>query len=135
LEALARLRFSDIAVSRISSFYRTPAWGVEEQEDFINAVCEVRFSGSAEKLLEIGLDIEDKMGRLRQKKWGPRLIDIDILEFNRQQIGLPHLQIPHPYYTQRAFVLVPFAELEPAWIPTGHTQTLSEILGRTRHAK
>lgn len=126
--ALELLGGHDVMIQRVSALYRTPPWGILEQESFINAVCEVRFEGDAEQLLEIVLDIETKMGRIRAYKWGPRLIDIDIIEFNRVNIDLPHLQIPHPFYTQRAFVLVPLSQLEPAWIPTGGTTPIRKLL-------
>jgi 2-amino-4-hydroxy-6-hydroxymethyldihydropteridine diphosphokinase len=78
--------------------------------------------------LEIALGVEEKMGRVREKKWGPRLIDIDLLEFNRTTIDHERLQLPHPFYPKRVFVLAPLAELESEWIPTGHQQTVSELL-------
>lgn len=118
----------DVHISRRSSLYITPPWGVETQDDFINVVCEVKFDQTPEKLLEIVLEVEQMMGRYRWYKWGPRLIDIDILEFNREVRDTESLKIPHPYYTERSFVLVPMADLEPEWVPTGDHRPISSIL-------
>ncbi|MEO0469520.1 MAG: 2-amino-4-hydroxy-6-hydroxymethyldihydropteridine diphosphokinase [Bacteroidota bacterium] len=113
---------------RLSSLYHTPAWGIKDQSDFANAVAEVSFEGSAEALLDILLEIEQDMGRTRIQKWGPRLIDLDILEFRRFQIQSERLQIPHPWYHRRAFVMVPLQELEPDWIPTAQHKSLTQLL-------
>ncbi len=115
-----------IELIRCSAFYRTEPWGITEQNVFVNAVAEVSYKEEAISLLDALLNIEQEMGRIRHFKWGPRLIDLDILEFNRQEINTERLQVPHPYYPERDFVLVPMAELEPNWIPTGLTQSLSE---------
>ncbi|MEM7371281.1 MAG: 2-amino-4-hydroxy-6-hydroxymethyldihydropteridine diphosphokinase [Bacteroidota bacterium] len=126
--SIFQMEESNIHVLRCSAVYRTPAWGIEAQEDFVNAVCEVQFAGTAEELLTALLGIEQMMGRRRIMKWGPRLIDLDILEFHRQQVISEHLTLPHPYYPQRSFVLAPFQDLEPDWIPTGHSLSISTLL-------
>ncbi len=126
--ALNLLTKNEIRVLRTSSFYSTPPWGIKEQDEFINIVCEVAFEGGAEELLGNCLQVEQEMGRERIVKWGPRLIDIDILEFQRLQINTQRLTLPHPLYTDRDFVLVPFAELEPQWIPTGKEKDIQFYL-------
>jgi 2-amino-4-hydroxy-6-hydroxymethyldihydropteridine diphosphokinase len=127
-EAQRRLAAAGAVVLRCSGYYDTAPWGVQEQAAFLNAVCEVSFAGSALQLLDRCLDIETDMGRVRQQKWGPRLIDIDLLEFHRERWRTERLHLPHPYYPQRDFVLRPFAELEPDWVPTGQTWSLTQLL-------
>ncbi|MEZ4686717.1 MAG: 2-amino-4-hydroxy-6-hydroxymethyldihydropteridine diphosphokinase [Bacteroidia bacterium] len=126
--ALGELALSGIGILRCASVIETPAWGMEDQPAFLNTVAEVSFGGSARELLNTLLSVEEKMGRIREEKWGPRLIDLDIIEFNRQQIDEPGLQLPHPWYTQRRFVLEPLAQLEPGWVPAGMEVTVSELL-------
>lgn len=82
-------------------------------------VCEVGFEGAPHELLDLVLEIEMELGRERLFKWGPRLIDIDLVEFQSKIVQDERLTLPHPYYLQRDFVLIPLAELEPDWHPTG----------------
>ncbi|MCB0837503.1 MAG: 2-amino-4-hydroxy-6-hydroxymethyldihydropteridine diphosphokinase [Bacteroidetes bacterium] len=126
--AIKSLANSGVEILRCSSLYITPPWGILSQDEFINMVCEVGFSGTAEELLKLVLKTEEDMGRYRYYKWGPRLIDIDILEFKREVYDLEHLKIPHPYYPERPFVMVPLRDLEPDWKPTGQDRTISQIL-------
>jgi 2-amino-4-hydroxy-6-hydroxymethyldihydropteridine diphosphokinase len=126
--ALGELALAGLGIKRCATLIETPAWGIEDQAAFLNTVVEVDFGGTARELLHTVLEVERKMGRIREQKWGPRLIDIDIVEFNRQIIDEPGLQVPHPWYTERAFVLEPLAELEPYWVPTGMSKTVSSLL-------
>ena len=126
--AISLLKQKEVELIRCSSIYETPPWGITEQDPFYNLVAEVGFTGTPEHLLQHCLDTENEMGRIRQVKWGPRLIDIDILEFNREIHLSPELSIPHPYYTQREFVLVPLAELEPDWRPTFSLRSVGELV-------
>lgn len=114
-KALELLALAGVKIARISSFYETAPWGNPNQDDFVNIVVEVIFEGSATELLEIALATEQKMGRIRLEKWGPRRIDIDIIDFHRQQIQTDTLTLPHPYYKERDFVMIPLKELEPDW--------------------
>lgn len=116
MTALKLLAEKGIAILRVSSLYETAPWGILNQDDFVNAVAEVAFEGSAEELLRILLDTEILMGRVRMVKWGARLIDIDIIDFHRQIIDNEYITIPHPYYPQRDFVMTPLKELEPNWV-------------------
>ncbi len=113
--AISKLAEHGVATLRRSSFYETAPWGNVEQDSFLNAVIEVYFEGEAPFLLEICLKVEQEMGRERKEKWGPRNIDIDMIDFHRQKIDLPQLQLPHPYYQVRDFVMIPLRELEPDW--------------------
>lgn len=100
-------------VSRVSSLYRTPPWGKTDQPDFLNAAAEVITTRSARELLELCLDAERRLKRVRAERWGPRLIDLDILTFGDLVVREPGLELPHPRLSERAFVLVPLFEIAP----------------------
>ena len=103
-----------------SRLYRTPAWGVTAQPDFINAVALLDTGLSARALLEALLDIERVHGRVRVdgERWGPRTLDIDLLLYGDAVIDLPQLKVPHPHLHERAFALLPLADVAPeALIP------------------
>ncbi len=111
-------------ISRTSSLYQTAAWGKTDQPDFINQVIIVESKLNAETCITTILDIENKMGRIRTEKNAPRIIDIDILFFNKEIINLPNLIVPHPAISKRRFVLIPLNELSPNFIhPTLHKNT------------
>lgn len=101
---------------RLSSLYRTPAWGRTDQPDFVNAVALLDTSLAPMDLLDALLDIERRSGRTRSEdagdQWGPRTLDLDLLLYGDAVIALPGLTVPHPRMHQRAFVLVPLLELE-----------------------
>jgi 2-amino-4-hydroxy-6-hydroxymethyldihydropteridine diphosphokinase len=99
-----------------SSIYETAAWGVTEQPSFLNQVLFVSTKLSAEDVLKTILSIEEKMGRKRVEKMGPRTIDIDILFYNDEIISFPNLSVPHPHIANRRFVLEPLAEIAPALV-------------------
>jgi len=111
LSELARLPESSLL--RVSSFYRSPPWGIEAQPPFVNAVAELATSLSPEQLMASLLSIEHAAGRERSMRWGPRVLDLDLLVFGDFIIDRPGLRVPHPYLHQRAFVLVPLAEIAP----------------------
>lgn len=115
---------------RTSGLYQTPAWGGAAEGDFLNAVLEVSFGSPAPALLDLLLELENQLGRIRVKKWGNRAIDLDILEFHRETWDHPRLVLPHPGYQSRGFVLRPFAELSPEFIPTGGGFPVSQLLGQ-----
>lgn len=98
-----------------SAFYRTPPWGNTEQPAFINAVVELQTRLAPRVLLDILIDIESRFGRDRSEseKWGPREIDLDLLVYGDEQMDEPGLHLPHPHLHERAFVLVPLAEIAP----------------------
>jgi 2-amino-4-hydroxy-6-hydroxymethyldihydropteridine diphosphokinase len=98
-------------VSQVSSFWRTPPWGKTDQPDFINACASVETSLTPQAFLALCLGIEKKLHRIRTERWGPRSIDIDILFFGDRTIGEEGLTVPHPSIAERAFVLVPLAEI------------------------
>jgi 2-amino-4-hydroxy-6-hydroxymethyldihydropteridine diphosphokinase len=111
LTALSRLG----EVVRVSSLYATKPWGVEDQPDFINAVALLETALVPRELL-IGLKkLEVELGRGPTYRWGPRVVDLDILTYDDCTIEEPDLVIPHPHLYERAFVLVPLAEIDPAF--------------------
>ena len=104
-----------------SSDYRTPPWGDTDQPPFINAAIAVATELPARALLDRALAAEQQLGRDRQtqRRWGPRAIDIDILAYGDLAIDEPGLVLPHPRLLERAFVLIPLAEIRPDWVIGG----------------
>jgi 2-amino-4-hydroxy-6-hydroxymethyldihydropteridine diphosphokinase len=96
-----------------SKFYRSPPWGRTDQPAFINAVVELRTQLAPRILLDYLLGIEERFGRVRSEgeKWGPRELDLDMLTYGDEEIDEPGMHLPHPYLHERAFVLVPLAEI------------------------
>lgn len=102
-----------VTVLRRSSLYRTQPVGVEDQDWFVNGVIEVRTALGPHPLMDALVGVEKKMGRIRNGKWGPRIIDIDILLYGQAVIDEEGLVIPHPRLHERRFVLVPLDEIAP----------------------
>ncbi len=115
-------------VIRASSLYETAAWGKEDQPAFLNQALEVCTSLHSRALLSEILSIENRLGRSRTEKYGPRLIDIDILFFDDDIIKEPGLDIPHPRIQERRFVLVPLAEIAAGKIHPVLKQPVSRLL-------
>lgn len=99
-------------ISARSSLYLTKPWGYAEQPDFLNAVIELTTTLAPHELLSRLKGIEKAMGRQQTIPWGPRLIDLDILTYGNVSLDEPGLSIPHPRMNERAFVLVPLAEID-----------------------
>lgn len=99
-----------IAKSRI---YRSAPWGVTEQDWFVNAAIAVATELSARELLHKCQHVENEMGRVREKRWGPRLIDVDVLTYRDAAINEPDLIVPHPLIAARSFVLLPLRDVAP----------------------
>lgn len=102
-----------VSIKQTSSIYDTPPWGYKEQETFYNCVFEIETSLSAPVLLAAVLEIELHLGRERLFKYGPRVIDIDILLYGETRYAAADLVVPHPHMYERAFVLVPLKEIAP----------------------
>lgn len=117
-----------------SSDYRTPPWGVTDQPAFLNAVVEVATSLSPHELLSRALACERALGRDRagERRWGPRRIDIDILAYDNVELHDTDLTLPHPHLFERAFVLVPLAEIAPDRLIAGIR--VRDALARTTSA-
>ena len=117
LRLLAHLE--DTQLLRVSSFYETPPWGNEKQPPFLNACAALETRLSPLVFLRRTQRIERALGRVRKEHWGPRTIDIDLLFAEGFESAAPELRLPHPYLHERAFVLLPLAEIVPGLIVRG----------------
>lgn len=106
-------------VVAVSSLYRTPPWGKTDQPDFLNAAAELSTSLAPRELLALCLEVERRLKRVREERWGPRLIDVDILTFGDYAIHEVGLDVPHPRMLERVFVLAPLAEIAPDLVVAG----------------
>lgn len=112
-----------IIVRRVSAFSETTPQGGPPQPSFLNAVVELDTELGAEQLLQHFLRIENHLGRVRAERWGPRIIDLDLLLYDSDTLNGPDLKVPHPRMHERLFVLRPLVEIAPdAWHP---------VLGKT----
>lgn len=118
-----------IQVECVSSVYETAPVGVTEQPDFLNAVARVRTMLPPRALLDALLHLENKMGRVRTLRWGPRVIDLDLLIYGDVQTSEPGLEVPHPRLRERAFVLGPLAEIAPDLRLPPDGETAEKIFG------
>lgn len=109
----------DVEVLSVSKLYKTPPWGKTDQPAFLNACIMVETSLTARQLLDKCLDIEQKLGRVRAERWGPRQVDIDILYFGDEVITEEGLEVPHPRMTDRAFVMQPLSDIAPDKLISG----------------
>jgi 2-amino-4-hydroxy-6-hydroxymethyldihydropteridine diphosphokinase len=104
--------------------------GVIDQPWFVNAVASVRTNFSAEELLDVLLQVENEMGRVRNQRWGPRLVDLDILLYNNKIINTFRLLVPHPEMGNRGFVLLPLVEIAPQAYHPVLKKTASQLLAK-----
>lgn len=109
--ARRRLRQKGARILRQSRVIETEPWGVAEQPRFLNQVLEVDWNGSPRSLLTAAKKVEREGGRTRTRRWGPRVIDVDILLFGDTRVSEPDLQIPHPRIAERQFVVAGLKEL------------------------
>lgn len=123
---LLELRIGKIALA--SSVYKTKAWGETAQPDFLNQVVIIPYTGTAIQVLEIVLSIEHEMGRVRSKKWGARIIDIDLLYLGDQIHRTSELTLPHAALHLRRFTLVPLVEILPEFIHPVFNKTQQQLL-------
>ncbi|MBV1788919.1 2-amino-4-hydroxy-6-hydroxymethyldihydropteridine diphosphokinase [Marinobacterium sp. D7] len=120
LDELAAL--DDCRLGLRSSLYRSDPVGPQDQPDFINAVAELHTSLDAETLLDRLQMIEQQHRRVRERHWGPRTLDLDLLLYGNASIATERLKVPHPYMSERSFVLWPLAEIAPELrLPDGTT--------------
>lgn len=117
-----------IKLVKRSRDYRSPPWGIVEQEPFVNACISVATKLTPHNLLARCQHVENDMGRVRHQKWGPRIIDVDVLTYRDQQLHEPDLIVPHPYIAERAFVLLPLREIAPDLVIAG--APLDELIAK-----
>jgi 2-amino-4-hydroxy-6-hydroxymethyldihydropteridine diphosphokinase len=113
LRAIKLLRKKGIIVTKRSSLYETEPWGVKDQPLFINMAIEIETGLKPKVLLKILKDVEKEVGRKESTKWGPRIIDLDILLIDNIVLNKDNLKIPHPLMHKRDFVLLPLCEIAP----------------------
>ncbi len=128
LDGLAAM--TDTELTRASSLYDTEPVGEIEQPDFLNAVAELDTDLTPRQLLWNLLLIEKRLGRVRTTRWGPRVIDLDLLLVGELVVDEPGLRVPHPELTRRSFVLVPLVELDPLLRHPETGETLLHHLSR-----
>lgn len=112
---------ADVRLLARSADYETPPWGVTDQPAFVNLCLKVATDLPPRELLKRALAVEASLGRDRAsgRRWGPRPVDIDILAYDDLRLDEPDLHLPHPRMAERAFVLVPLAEIAPDWRVAG----------------
>ena len=118
---------TSIQLIRSSSIYETAPWGYANQPQFLNCVLEVETGLSPNELFRCVKGLEADMGRQPSSRYGPRIIDLDILLYGDQTVQQPDLQIPHPRLHQRAFVLIPLAELAPDLVHPTLSITIGQL--------
>lgn len=112
-----------ISVNARSADYRTPPWGKTDQSWFLNGALAIDTDLGPHDLLDACLSVEHDLGRVREERWGPRLIDIDVLSYEGAAVSDARLILPHRYVRERAFVLVPLAEIAPDLVIGGESVT------------
>ncbi|MDP3259700.1 MAG: 2-amino-4-hydroxy-6-hydroxymethyldihydropteridine diphosphokinase [Thermodesulfovibrionales bacterium] len=112
-QAIKLLKENGIAVKKQSRMYETEPWGIKDQPKFINMAIEVETDKKPEELVAVLKNIENEIGRTETTKWGPRVIDLDILFYDDLILKTPDLEIPHPLIQERKFVLKPLCEIAP----------------------
>lgn len=130
LQEAIRLLPPFVTVQAQSPIYQTSPWGYENQPDFLNQMILGETSYAPLELLSYLKEIELKVGRTPTFRYGPRVVDMDIIFYGMQIIDLPGLKIPHPKASERAFVLVPLNDLEPNFVNPENGQTVSEMLAK-----
>ncbi len=108
-----------VRLVRFSRLYRSEPWGILDQDWFVNGAAAVATEVPPHELLRRCLAVEDEMGRVRSVKWGPRLVDVDVLTYRGETIDSPDLKVPHPFIEQRSFVVLPMMDLAPDEVVRG----------------
>ena len=112
-QAIKLIEKNGIAVRKQSRMHETEPWGIKDQPKFINMAIEVETDKEPEELLRVLKEIEKEIGRKETTKWGPRVIDLDILFYDDLILKIPGIEIPHPLLHEREFILKPLSEIAP----------------------
>jgi len=126
-EAVACLRAA-MRVTAVSPVYETAPWGDTDQPDFFNICLAAKTTQAPLELLQFLKRIETELGRKKSRRWGPRLIDIDILAYGDRVIRERNLTIPHPRMAERTFVLAPLADIAPEWVHPITGKSVAQML-------
>jgi 2-amino-4-hydroxy-6-hydroxymethyldihydropteridine diphosphokinase len=130
VSAINRLQMHpQIEILAVSNWYLTKPIG-PPQPDYLNGCVTIRTSLTPLELLRVLQAIEAEFGRVRQERWGARTLDLDLLLYETQIIDAPTLQLPHPRMVERAFVLVPLAEIAPDWIEPRSGQSIAVLANK-----
>ncbi len=135
LKAVESLDKSGLRISKQSSLYETEPWGVREQPKFVNMAVEAETGLPPKELLLLLKKIEDDMGRERAARWGPRIIDLDILLYDDLEINEADLQIPHPLMHERDFVLGPLSEIAPEKVHPVLSRKIRDLLHNRKYSQ
>lgn len=126
-EACKRLDQKAGRILQKSRVYETQPWGNTDQPEFLNMAVRLETKSTPEELLRAVLQIEKEMGRTRDQKWAPRIIDIDLVMFSDLVIQTPELIVPHPEMHHRNFVLVPCMDVAAGWVHPVFEQTVEDL--------
>jgi len=128
VKACEAMKGRGVVLVGLSRLWQSPAWPDPSAPAYVNAVAEVSTALTPFALLHILRNVERKFGRLRSKRNAPRTLDIDILSYEKARYQTRHLQIPHPRLAERAFVLLPLAEIAPHWRMPGSDRSVSAMI-------
>jgi 2-amino-4-hydroxy-6-hydroxymethyldihydropteridine diphosphokinase len=126
--AYSQLALGGLEMYNKSSVYESAPWGLAEQDAFLNQVLQCSWLGSPIDLLLLCQKVENSLGRVRNKHWGPRIIDIDILYFSNEVVEAESLKVPHPGIVERKFTLIPLVELNAEFIHPVISKSNIELL-------
>jgi len=132
LRSIDFLEEEGIFIRKCSTLYESEPWGVKDQPRFVNAAVEVETDKKPQALLAALKKIEKTMGRTETGRWGPRVIDLDILFYNDLVIDTPDLRIPHPFMHERKFVLRPLSDIAPDKMHPVLRKTVKELLAEVK---
>ena len=134
-KAIALLnRHKNIKITQRSSIYETEPVGYKEQPDFLNSVVQLKTGLTPQRLLEVLKNIEKKLGRIKGIKWGPRIIDLDMLLYENKIIKRDNLTVPHPELHKRRFILAPLAEIAGGIVHPLKKKTILELYKKSPRA-